>query len=160
MIPHPRYIASLAILAWVALALPAFAAQGSFADHEDPVLRALWAEGLELERREELLESTRCYEAIAEAVPSSVFIRWRIARNCWRYGERLPMDDKRGRLEAFGAATKWAERSLELDEECGECVLWKLAAMGRLATTGSVIKAAHSASRIARLIDLGPAVRR
>ena len=159
MTPHPRRAPLLAVLAWVVVALPLFAAQGSFANHEDPVLRALWAEGLELERREELLESTRRYEAIAEAVPSSVFIRWRIARNYWRYGERLPMDNKRGRLESFGAAKEWAERSLELDEECGECVLWQLAAMGRLATTGGVIKAARSASRIARLIERGIALR-
>jgi hypothetical protein len=149
----------LAVLAWIALTLPPCAAQGSFAKHEDPLLRALWAEGLEFERREELVESTRCYEAIAEAAPSSVFIRWRIARNYWRYGERLPLDDKRGRIETFGAAKTWADRSLQLDEECGECVLWKLAAMGRLATTGSVITAARSASRIGRLIERGIALK-
>ena len=49
---HPRCVALLVVLAWVALAPPAFATQGSFANHEDPVLRALWAEGLELESRE------------------------------------------------------------------------------------------------------------
>jgi tetratricopeptide (TPR) repeat protein len=149
----------LALLAWLALALPPLVAHASFADHDDPALRELWAEGLEFERREELAESTRRYEAIAEAVPDSAFIRWRIARNYWRQGERLPMDDKRGRLATFGAAKEWADRSLALDQECGECVLWKMAAMGRLATTGGVIRAASSASRIARLIERGIALR-
>src|SRR5512134_2953375 len=65
---------------------------------DDPTLRALWTEGLEFERRESLLESTRCYETLAEALPGSAFIRWRIARNYWRYAERLASDDKAGRL--------------------------------------------------------------
>jgi tetratricopeptide (TPR) repeat protein len=145
------------LVAMAAIVAPA-PARASFADHADPVLRALWIEGLALERREELLESTRRYEAIAEVVPGSAFIHWRIARNYWRFAERLPMDDKQGRLGYFGRADDWAGRSLEIDEGCGECVLWKVAALGRLATTRGLFQAAGSASTIADLIERGIAL--
>jgi hypothetical protein len=39
--------------------------------------------------------------------------------------------------------------------ECGECVLWKLAAMGRLATTGGVMHSMGTAAPIADMIDRG-----
>jgi tetratricopeptide (TPR) repeat protein len=149
----PRLGAMLAVLL-----LPAGAA-ASFADHEDPVLRALWSEGLALERQEQLLESSRRYEVIAGRVPDSALIRWRISRNYWRYGERLPLDDKTGRMQSFQLAERWADAALDLDAECGECMLWKLAALGRIATTGGVFRAAHTAPKIAELIERGIALR-
>jgi tetratricopeptide (TPR) repeat protein len=141
-------------VAWAAGLAPRGVPAASFASG-DPALDALWEQGLELEKREALLESSVRYEAIAAAVPDSAFIRWRIARNYWRHGERLPVQDKKGRLRWFRAAERWADESLELDPECGECVLWKLASIGRVATTGNVIQAASRASAIAELIERG-----
>ena len=63
---------------------------------------------MDLERSGEILESTRRYEALAAALPQSAFIRWRISRNYWRFGDRLPLDDKRQRLHFFGLAMRWA----------------------------------------------------
>jgi len=124
----------------------------------DPYIGRLWTEGVEYERREALLESNLRYEEIAAAVPDSPFIRWRVSRNYWRHAERLASDDKRGRLQYFGSADAWAQRSLALDPECGECILWKLASVGRLATTGSVLDSMSLASTIAEMIDRGIAL--
>lgn len=144
-------------LAWAGLA--AADPPASLSDHPDPVVRALWSEGLELERQEQLLESCRRYERIAERLPDSAFIRWRLARNYWRHGERLPVDAKSERMADFEEALRWADASLALDERCGACVLWKLASLGRIATTGGVWQAAGTASRIAELIERGIALR-
>jgi len=137
---------------------PAAARPASIPPMDDPGLQRRWEEGLALERREQLLESSRHYRAIAAARPDSAFIRWRLARNHWRYAERLPQDDKVGRLHHFGLANHWADAALAVDPECGECVLWKVAALGRLATTQGVLTAAGQASTIAELIDRGIAL--
>ena len=129
---------------------PELSAAGS-----DPAIEALWIEGLEFERREELLASSRRYEAIAQALPESPFIRWRISRNYWRYAECLARDEKSERIRHFEIADEWATRSLELDPNCGECTLWKLASMGRLATSAGVFEAIHLAATIANLIERG-----
>jgi hypothetical protein len=143
-------------LAGLALAVLAGEARAQLpAEHPDPALRELWAEGLALERREELIESSRRYERLAERLPASAFVRWRLARNYWRHGERLPVEARRDRLLWFEQAERWASAALVLDARCGECVLWKLASLGRIATTAGVWQAAGMASRIAELIDLG-----
>jgi hypothetical protein len=124
----------------------------------DAELSLLWREGVDLERREDLEESAGRYEAIAERLPDSAAIRWRIARNYWRHAEGLPVDDKAGRMHYFGLADEWADRSLALDADCAACVLWKLAAKGRLATTGGVMTQLGAASEIAEMIDRGIAL--
>jgi tetratricopeptide (TPR) repeat protein len=124
----------------------------------DPRVHALWSEGEALERAEQLLQSAQHYEEIDALLPNSAFLQWRISRNYWRYAERIPVDDKRGRLHYFGLADSWAGRSLDNDPECGECVLWKLAAMGRLATTGGTVKAMQLASTIGKMIERGIAL--
>ena len=96
---------------------------------------------------------------IAQALPRSPFIRWRISRNYWRYAERLTPTEKRERIHHFEIAHDWATRSLELDPNCGECTLWKLASMGRLATTAGVFEAMHLASSIAAMIERGIALK-
>jgi tetratricopeptide (TPR) repeat protein len=125
----------------------------------EPDLATTWDEGLALERRELLLESAARYESLATRLPDSAFLRWRIARNYWRFGERLPTHDKVSRMGYFELAEAWADESLRLQPECGECVLWKLAAKGRQATTGSRVKAAGLASEIGALIERGIALR-
>ncbi len=128
------------------------------AEHPDARIRTLWVEGEELEWRDEpkaLLESSRRYERIAEALPDSAFVRWRLSRNYWRYGEKLPMNDKRQRLHFFGLAVRWADDAIAVDERCGECFFWKAASLGRLATTRGVVQAAGSASTIAKLLERG-----
>lgn len=132
--------------------LPLDASHGVDASTE---IDRLWAEGEDFERREALLESAQIYERIAAAVPDSPFVRWRISRDYWRYADRLSPDDKEGRMHYFELAGDWADRALELDVECGECVLWKIAAMGRLATTGGVMRSMGMAAPIADMIERG-----
>jgi tetratricopeptide (TPR) repeat protein len=131
---------------------------GDEALEANPELRERYAEGLALEQRDALLASNERYEAIAEALPESAFIRWRISRNYWRLGEELPVDAKSERLRYFGRADVWADRALAADPDCAPCMLWKVAAMGRLATTGNVFEAAGKASTIAGLIERGIAL--
>jgi hypothetical protein len=146
------------VLLWLLLGAAA-AAAGPLERHADPAVRRLWAEGLDFEMREELLESNRRYERIAELLPTSAFIRWRLSRNYWRHAELLPMYDKRQRLHFFGLATRWAAEGISVDGECGECFFWKAASLGRLATTRGVVQAAGSASTIAELLERGIALR-
>jgi hypothetical protein len=141
------------------LALAAGAAHASLEEHPDPRVRALWAEGLALERGEALLESSGRYQEIAAVLPGSAFVRWRLARNHWRYAERLPVTDKSGRTHFFGEADRWADAAIAADPECGECVFWKAAALGRLATTRGLVGAARSAPTIAALLERGIALR-
>lgn len=133
-------------------ALPAGTSRAADAGAE---IDRLWAEGEAFERREALLESARIYERIAAEVPESPFVRWRISRDYWRHADRLPRDDKNGRMHYFRLAEDWADRSLALDVKCGECVLWKLASMGRLATTSGVMHSMGMAAPIAEMIERG-----
>ena len=124
----------------------------------DAAQARMWREGLALERRESFVESNQRYERLAAAHPESAFLAWHVARNHWRYGERLPTDAKDARRAAFERAKEWAERSLARDANCGECVFWTMVSMSRLATTRGVLSSAQMAAPIAALIDRGIAL--
>jgi hypothetical protein len=146
----------------VALAAPVLLARAAELDSPelpDPALLAVWENGLALEHHEALLESAAIYEVLAAKAPASAFLRWRLARNYWRYAERLPATDRAGRLEYFTLSRERAEQGLAIDPECGECVLWKVASMGRLATTAGAVQAAGQAAEIAELIEYGISLR-
>jgi tetratricopeptide (TPR) repeat protein len=155
----------------VALPIALGVARGVAAAESDPALPPqlaslgldaeeirLWNEGLALETEERLDEANRRYAKLARAHPSSTFLAWRVARNHWRRGERLPVDAKAERHDAYAAALDWADRALAADPDCGECVFWKMASMGRLATTVGVIESAGMAPEIAALIERGIAL--
>lgn len=124
----------------------------------DAAQARLWREGLALERSESFLASNQRYEQLAAAHPESAFLAWRIARNHWRQGERLPVSAKDDRRAAFTRSLEWAQRSLERDPDCGECVLWAVVARGRLATTVGVIASVPMVKPMAGLIDRGIAL--
>jgi tetratricopeptide (TPR) repeat protein len=124
----------------------------------DPAQARLWREGFALERSESFLASNQRYEQLAAAHPESAFLAWRIARNHWRYGERLPFDAKADRRAAYARSLEWAQRSLERDPDCGECVLWAVVARGRLATTVGVIASVPMVKPMAGLIERGIAL--
>jgi tetratricopeptide (TPR) repeat protein len=149
-----------AILACLALAAPA-RADGFLTDLERPEnasLRLIWTEGEQLEDELHLLEATERYEHIARALPGRAYPLWRIARNYWRLGEDLPVDDREGRIRYFERAEDYATRSLELEPECAACMLWEAASMGRLATTRGMVSAARQAPTIASLLERGIAL--
>lgn len=128
---------------------------GRLADLE---LRALWREGLELERAERLLESSERYERIVAQVPEESFTYWRLARNYWRAGESLPADAVEERLSYFKRAERWAARGIAVDEECAACMLWQFVSMGRQATTEGIWTAARYAKEMSKLVEHGIAL--
>jgi hypothetical protein len=154
-------VAALASLAAVAAAAdpPAeIAALGL-----DPGQLQLWSEGLALETRESFVASNERYRTLAAAHPESAFLAWRIARNYWREGERLPIDAKTDRRASYTHSLEWAERSVARDPDCGDCLLWAIVARGRLATTAGVVRSVPTVAPMADLIDraiaLQPATR-
>jgi hypothetical protein len=149
------------VLCWLLLAAPASA---EFLDElgagEDRTqLRLLWAEGEALEDAGQLLEATLRYQTIAQGQPGRAYPLWRMARNYWRLGEQLELEDREGRGRYFELADTAAARSLDLDPACAECMLWRAASLGRLATTRGVVTAARQASFIADLLDRGIALK-
>ena len=121
----------------------------------DPSLRALWRQGLDLERRGHLLESARIYEAIAVLVPEESYTYWRTARNYWRAGENHPLDAKEERGHYFDLSESWAGQGLEVDRRCAECMLWKFVSMGRQATTRGLLTAVGDVREMDELIRRG-----
>jgi len=121
----------------------------------DPETAKRWVQGLALERDTKLLESNAVYEEIAEDHPDDAHTYWRIARNYWRHGELLPLDEKDERLKYFKLGRDWADRSLKLDPDCGPCHLFKYASMGRIATTQGIFTAARYASEMRDLLERG-----
>jgi hypothetical protein len=124
----------------------------------EPAQAQLWSEGLALETSESFTASNQRYEQLAAAHPESAFLAWRIARNHWRNGERLPPEAKDERRASFTRSLEWAERSLERDPRCGECVLWAVLSRGRLATTAGVITSVPMVAPMAGLLDRGIAL--
>jgi hypothetical protein len=121
----------------------------------NPSQRALWREGLDLERRGRLLESARRYEVIVSAVPEEAYTYWRTARNYWRIGENYPADLKLERGRYFDLAEEWAGRGLEVDPHCAACMLWKFVSMGRQATTRGLLTAAGDVREMDELLRRG-----
>ncbi|HKA15484.1 MAG TPA: hypothetical protein VKH41_10745 [Myxococcota bacterium] len=124
----------------------------------DPAQLELWNEGFALETRESFRASNERYEKLAAGHPESAFLAWRIARNYWRDGERLPVGAKEDRHAAFARSLEWADRSLARDPNCGECVLWAIVSRGRLATTMGVVASVSTVAPMAALIERGIAL--
>lgn len=118
-------------------------------------LRERWRQGLDLERREALLESARIYEEIALEVPEESYTYWRISRNYWRFAENLPLDAKDQRVFYFELGEDWAGRGLGVDSDCAPCMLWKFVSMGRQATTKGLITAVRDVREMDRLVRRG-----
>jgi len=124
----------------------------------DPALRDLWSQGLAAERAERLIESAGIYELIVGRVPEESYTYWRIARDYWRHGESLPLEDKEGRIRYFELAESWAGRGISIDPECAACMLWKFVAMGRQATTRGLLSAVRDVREMDELLTRGIAL--
>lgn len=121
----------------------------------DPALSGLWEQGVAAELDERLLDSARVYELIVGRVPEEPFTYWRIARNYWRAGESLPVEDAAGRIALFESAESWAGRGISIDPDCAPCMLWKFVAIGRQATTRGVMSAVRDAREMDQLLTRG-----
>jgi hypothetical protein len=125
---------------------------------DDARMRALWDEALAFEAEGRFPEAIARMEALQRSAPDSSTVHWRIARMHWRLGEQLEREDKSGRVAAFTRSRDAAGLGLEANAECAECMLWRVAAMGRLAATRGIVTAAGQASEMAALIDRGIAL--
>jgi len=121
----------------------------------NPDIASRWREGMQLEANEDLLASALVYEDITRRVPGQPHTYWRVAKNYWRYGSRLPSDDTDGRTRYFTLTEQWADRGLAIDPKCGECCLYKVAGMGGLIRLKGSVLGATQASTIADLLERG-----
>lgn len=122
---------------------------------DDPEIRRLWQEGVELEKAGDLLGSSQRYQEIAERLETSPYPYWRMARNYYHHSKTYPREEKEEQIYYLQLADRTADRGLELDEECAECMLWKYAALGRLPTLRGVLSAGADAKVMAKLIERG-----
>ncbi len=111
---------------------------------QDRQLRALWAAGLEAEFADRLAESSEHYVEITRRRPESSMAYWRAARNYWRLGDSMPDERREEKIRWFEEADRWAQRGIEVDPECAACMLFRVGALGRLATTRGIGSSARA----------------
>ncbi len=101
------------------------------------------------------LKAATLFSIVAEEHPELSAAYWRCARVYWGAGDALPLEEKERRIRYFERAEEWAQRGIDADPECAECMLWKFIAMGRLGTTRGAWTAIRRASEMAELLERG-----
>lgn len=131
-----------------------------------------WLSGIEPpERRTELLAALQVahdqelkveferaalgFEQLADAVESAAYPAWRASRAWWRASDLVPESDLEVRAEYLDKSDYWAQIGIERDAGCAECMLWRYAALGRLATVRGILSAARNARTMKRLLNRG-----
>lgn len=117
-----------------------------------------WEEALRLEREGALLAAAEHFAEAAERGEHPQ-AHWRAARSYWQVADALPSDRDAARVEYLVRADTWAGRGLEANPACGECALWKYAAMGRLTEHRGMLWGARNAREMQSLLDRGIALR-
>ena len=95
------------------------------------------------------------FEALASQFVAAPYPAWRAARAWWRASDLLPSDDVDGRVACLDKAEAWAQAGMERDPTCAECMLWRYAALGRLATVNGLMSAARNARTMKELLNTG-----
>jgi hypothetical protein len=99
------------------------------------------------------------FDALATQFAAASYPAWRAARAWWRASDLLPTDDVDARVACLENAEVWAQAGIERDAACAECMLWRYAAMGRLATVRGLLSAARSARTMKQLLNTGIALK-
>jgi len=107
-------------------------------------------------RAAELFESIAMQRSDPVAISEAY---WRSARAYWMIADVLPRDAKDERVVEYLRAEEQAEKGIQANPECGECMLWKFSSMGRLATTRGVWASARNVPTMAELLDRGIALK-
>lgn len=82
-------------------------------------------------------EAIELLEHVLESEPDNVQALWRLARVIRWMGTHSPKDKK---LEIFTTATDYAEKSVELDDECADCHFWLGVNYGSYGLTKGILK--------------------
>jgi tetratricopeptide (TPR) repeat protein len=99
------------------------------------------------------LRAGELFESVAHDTIRFPNAYWRASRSYWMAGERLPVEDTDTRVPRFLRARDLAQKGIEANPECAECMLWKFIAMGRLGTSVGVRNMMGSVSEMAELLD-------
>ncbi len=102
---------------------------------------------------EQLAHAADLFAFVGDAEGGRTQGYWRAARASWLSGDTRPLDDVTSRVNRFEHALVLADRGLETNPDCAECMLWKFNSMGRLRTTQSVWKGIRQVRDMARLLD-------
>jgi hypothetical protein len=169
--PANTLLTAVVVCALLAIGLPARAqsAQGAAApEASSGEVRTPWQEAADVEIRaftdgeadpaelsKELQEAAAIFLGVAESPGGDVNGFWRAARAEWLSGEMLPLGDDDAKVERFERAASLAQRGIDANPECGECMMWKFSAMARLATTRGLMTAVRQAREMNRLLERG-----
>jgi tetratricopeptide (TPR) repeat protein len=121
----------------------------------DPTIRARWQRATSLESTLHFDEAAVAYQSLIELLPGSSSPYWRVSRVYWRLGDGMPPEDKEGQLLQYTRAADWAQRGIEIDPKCAECMLWNYAALGRLTMTEGILSGLRRARTMSRMLDRG-----
>jgi hypothetical protein len=118
-------------------------------------LKALLFRAHEQELQIEFEAAARGFEQLADEVPTSSYPAWRASRAWWRASDMVAPDDLTTRGEYLDRADLLAEKGIERDPDCAECMLWRYASLGRLATIRGLLSAARNARTMRKLLNRG-----
>lgn len=125
---------------------------------DDPAIREEWLRATSLESMLRFEEAAGAYQSLVARLPGSASPYWRVSRAYWRLADGLAADDKHGQLLQYSRAADWAQRGIDLDPGCAECMLWNYAALGRLTMTEGIMSGLRRARTMSRMLDRGIAL--
>jgi len=111
-----------------------------------------------LEARGHGREAEAIYSELASHAGAAATAHWRASRALFTAAEHLPSEEREARIALLERSQSWAERGLERDRGCAECMLYKAAALGRLSTIHGVVWGARRVREIRDLLDAGIAL--
>ncbi len=118
-------------------------------------LRAVLHEAHQNELNVEFEAAARGFEQLADEVPDAAYPAWRASRAWWRASDLVPESDVETRGAYLDRADALAQKGIERDPGCAECMLWRYASLGRLATTRGLLSAARNARTMNKLLNRG-----
>ena len=120
-----------------------------------PATETDWSAALRLERAQQYRDAGLAYEAILDRDPTRHDAAWRAARSFWQSTEATPGEPPEAKEPWLVRADALAGRGLAVNPRCGECALWKYAALGRLVEHRSSMWAARHARDMRDLLEIG-----
>ncbi len=118
-------------------------------------LMAILQTAHEAELALEFVDAARGFEQLGDEIDTATYPVWRASRAWWRASDLVPESDVERRAEYLDRAEALAKEGIRRDPGCAECMLWRYAALGRLATVRGILSAARNARTMKNLLDDG-----